>query len=227
MVNTRKGYPAVPAVLYWNLRQRFVNAPPRGEVTKDYLSTALGVSDKVAANHLPAIRQIGLIDENNRPTELAAMWRDDERYAEATKQIIDSVYPDALKDVSPPDNPDLAAAQRWFLNQTGAGAPRAKELARFYVMLATGDREAPGERATKRTEVTKAPRPTRHRTQQDNGRTPKGNTRDQVSDDTAKSRRPEMPSLSVAIQVYVDKGMTPEQVDHVFASMARHLYGRE
>jgi len=27
--------------------------------------------------------------------------------------------------------------------------------------------------------------------------------------------------------VYVDKGMTPEQVDHLFASMARHLYGRE
>lgn len=227
MVNTRKGYPAVPAVLYWNLRQRFVNAPPRGEVTKDYLSTALGVSDKVAANQLPAIRQIGLIDENNRPTELAAMWRDDERYAEATKQIIDTVYPDALKDVSPPDNPDLAAAQRWFLNQTGAGAPRAKELARFYVMLATGDRDAASDRSTKRSEATKVARPTRQKTPQDDGRAPKGRASGNVSDDKAMVRRPEMPSLSVAIQVYVDKGMTPEQVDHVFASMARHLYGRE
>ena len=34
-----------------------------------------------------------------------------------------------------------------------------------------------------------------------------------------------MPSLSVAVQVYVED-MTPEQVDHVFASMAKHLYGR-
>jgi hypothetical protein len=39
--------------------------------------------------------------------------------------------------------------------------------------------------------------------------------------------RPPMPSLSVAVQVYVDKDMTPEQVDHVFASMAKHLYGKD
>ncbi|MGH2392313.1 MAG: hypothetical protein ACRDGH_02295 [Candidatus Limnocylindria bacterium] len=38
---------------------------------------------------------------------------------------------------------------------------------------------------------------------------------------------PAPPPLSIAIQVYIDKDMSAETVDQVFASMARHLYGRE
>lgn len=37
----------------------------------------------------------------------------------------------------------------------------------------------------------------------------------------------EHPSLSIAVQIYVDSSATAEQIDHVFSSMAKHLYGRD
>ena len=35
------------------------------------------------------------------------------------------------------------------------------------------------------------------------------------------------PSVHIDIQIHIDSSATPEQVDQIFASMARHLYGRE
>lgn len=34
------------------------------------------------------------------------------------------------------------------------------------------------------------------------------------------------PELHVDIQVHIDAAASPEQIEHIFASMARHLYGR-
>ena len=36
----------------------------------------------------------------------------------------------------------------------------------------------------------------------------------------------QFPELHVDIQVHIDAAATPEQIEHIFASMARHLYGR-
>jgi len=228
MATPRKGYPAIPANIWWRLRERFVNAPPRGEVSRDYLANALGLGDKVAANTMPALRQVGLVDENNRPTVLASKWRDDQTYAEACREIIETVYPDSLKDVSSPENPDVAAAQRWFLNETGAGAPRARVLAVFYAMLAKAELNGIGER-TPRTAVAAARGSRRDGTETATQGGRVGTERRDA--DQGRGRRqvqtPPPPSLSIAIQVYIDKGMDASQVDQVFASMARHLYGRE
>lgn len=38
---------------------------------------------------------------------------------------------------------------------------------------------------------------------------------------------PQMPGLHIDIQVHIDASASPEQIDQVFSSMARHLYGRE
>lgn len=35
------------------------------------------------------------------------------------------------------------------------------------------------------------------------------------------------PALHLDIQVHIDASASPDQIDHIFASMARHLYGRE
>jgi hypothetical protein len=231
MATRPRGYPAIPAKIWLRLREKFYTSPPKGDVTAAYLTTALGLGAKVAANVMPAIKQVGLVDDDNRMTPLAQKWRDDSTYAQACKEIIESVYPDGLKDVSPPDAPDLDAAQRWFMNETKGGAPRAKQLASFYVMVAKGDLAAATDRAGRResaggtaTATKPAARsaaaassgkgaPTVTRRREDDGGEP-------------EQRAPQLPSLSLAIQIYVDKDMTADQVDHVFASMAKHLYGR-
>ena len=39
--------------------------------------------------------------------------------------------------------------------------------------------------------------------------------------------RPNLPELHVDIQIHIDSTASSEQIDQIFASMARHLYGRE
>ena len=37
---------------------------------------------------------------------------------------------------------------------------------------------------------------------------------------------PGHPSVHIDVQIHIDSNATPEQIDHIFSSMARHLYGR-
>jgi hypothetical protein len=36
-----------------------------------------------------------------------------------------------------------------------------------------------------------------------------------------------MPDVHIDVQVHIDPAATAEQIDQIFASMARHLYGKE
>jgi hypothetical protein len=232
MATTRKGYPAIPARIWLALRERFYNSPPKGEVTTAYLTNALGLGNKVATNALPSLKAVGLLDDKNRLTPLASKWREDSTYAEACREIVENVYPEALKDVSPPDAPDHDAAQRWFMSALNTGAPRANQLAAFYVMIAKGDITAATDRASRRSAPREGspatPNPARASAPTSSGKAnstaPSRRTRSTDGDD---GKAPALPSLSIAIQVYIDKGMDAKQVDDVFASMARHLYARK
>lgn len=37
----------------------------------------------------------------------------------------------------------------------------------------------------------------------------------------------QLPSVHIDVQVHIDASASPEQIDQIFASMARHLYGRD
>jgi hypothetical protein len=187
----------------------------------------LGLQEKAAANLVPSLRTVGLIDDSGKPTERAGRWRDDEHYPEVTHEIISEVYPQALLDVAPPDDPDPVAVKRWFMRETGTGEGRANILSAFYRLLAAGD-PAGRDEATKRTTERPASTSRTQTRQTTPRRTSKDDTDGTGSKDSADSAgKTPLPSLSVAVQVYIDKDMTAEQVDHVFASMARHLYGKQ
>lgn len=218
----RSGYPAISVNIWWKLRERFVNAPPK-EVTREYLANALDLSLKNAANVMPAIRQVGLVDDSNRPTALAAQWRDDTTYAEACRTIIDQVYPTALTDVSPPDNVDTIAAARWFLNETQSGAPRARQLAAFYALLAKGELPGTSDKATRAATQARPARAARGEASQ--GR--RASEESHRDNGRQTGFHPAAPTVSIAIQVYLDKNMDADQIDAIFKSMATHLYGRD
>lgn len=219
----RPSYPSIPAKNWWDLRQRFRSSPPR-DVTAAYLSAVLGLQEKAAANLLPSLRTTGLIDENGKPTERAGLWRDDEHYPEVTRAIIAEVYPQALLDAAPPDDPDPTVVKRWFMRDTGTGEGRANILAAFYRLLASGD--PAGRDEAPRRSVEKQAAPARQQ-RQATPRKSKSNAAEPKNGSAGGEIKSPLPSLSVAVQVYFDKDMTAEQVDHVFASMARHLYGKQ
>ena len=79
-------YPKIPESNWWKLRDQFKKTLPN-VVTPAYLKSLLGLkSDGAAQNLIGPLRQVGLIDEAQRPTGRANDWRNDAKYAEVWSQ---------------------------------------------------------------------------------------------------------------------------------------------
>ncbi len=232
----RRSYPYMPTSNWRDLRRRFNANPPRGEVDAAYLASVLGITDRAAANVVPSLRDLGLIDPAGRTTDRAMAWREDAQYADVVGQMIEEIYPQALRDVAPPPNPDRETAKRWFMRDLNTGEPQGERLARFYLMLASGNpnavEEQPGgagpRAATRRTTGGTAPARGRARTGTARTGTATTPTVTAIPDGVAQTGAATRgPSLHIDIQVHIDPAATADQIDAIFASMARHLYGRE
>lgn len=222
---TRRSFPAIPSKNWWDLRRQFQRTVP-GRVDARYLETVLDVGDGHARNLIPQLRAVGLIDDTGGTTPLANDWRDDQTYPDACNQIVQEVYPRDLLDALPPPNPDPKATERWFSRRLGVGQSAATKMAAFYRLVASGDVT---NQATER-----------RRESKDNGdrkRTPAkaqaAKTKPVVASDSAAAtdaavveKRDDVPSLHVDVQVHIPPDATPEQIDLIFAAMAKHLYKR-
>jgi hypothetical protein len=220
MADTRT-FPKIPATAWWRLRRRFHQSVPK-QVTANYLQTVLDVQAGHANNLVPQLEAVGLIDESGTPTALANQWRTDDGYPKACKAIIDAVYPSGLTDAVPPTNPDADAAARWFMNELQVGNDAARQMARFYALVAKGDPSdgdatqattggpAPGHKEPKqkpaKAKLVAAPKPSESVKQ--------------------GPPTPEAPDLRIAVQVHIPSDASPDQIDAIFASMAKHLYRR-
>ena len=228
----RSSFPSISVKAWWELRRRFQKSVP-SQVTVTYLQTVLQVQEKVAKNLLPNIRAVGLIDADGKPTELAMEWRTDAGYTAATRKMLATVYPEELKDAVPIDDPDSSRAQTWFMKERRVGEGAATQMARLYALLCRGDVTA----AEASLESTKSEKPRRtKRSPAPVAKAPEavvtsrakspdeGHAKSESHAPTPSQRRD--PSLHIDVQVHIPSTATPEQIDAIFASMARHLYGR-
>jgi hypothetical protein len=58
-------------------------------------------SEKAANNLLPHLRSLGLIDADATPTDLAKRYRMDGDYEAETKEIVEAVYPEDVRELFP------------------------------------------------------------------------------------------------------------------------------
>lgn len=219
--DSKRAYPKIPEKNWWDLRRRFKQSPPKS-VDSDYLQSVLSLgSAGAAANLIPPLRVLGLIDENGKPTSLANDWRSDEHYAGACDKMRQSVYPDGLLNAFPPPDPDAAGLRGWFARNAGVGDAAARQMATFYKLLCEGDpsREDSKTSRAAATPIARNPATTKAAT-----RTAR-RVKSSPPPRTTATEFPD-PSVQVAIQVYIPSGANAEQIDAIFSSMARHLYRR-
>ncbi len=221
----RTGYPRIPAKNWWDLRHRFKQSPPR-QVDGAYLQTVLSLSEKAASNLLPSLRAAGLIDEGGQPTQRALDWRDDDHYKQICEEILREAYPAALLDALPGPAPDRDRVEGWFARQTGTGQANARSLASFYLLLCQGDPSAADQSPEAVPPRGGAPRsrpvqgrPRRHETPAP------AQTAGPVTPLAPRAR--EEPAIHIDINIHIDSSSSPEQIDQILASMARHLYRGE
>lgn len=238
MENARPGrratYPNIPEANWWALRRRFQQTMPR-EVDASYLATVLDISEAAAGNLTGPLRALGLIDENGRPTDLAVAWREDEQYRQVTTTMLESVYPNGLRDAAPPPNPDRGAVTRWFSRATGAGQAYTERMARLYLLLAAGDPAGATQAAAEPRQARQTAAGARAPRQRATGRSVAGGRPSSAPAaapaatapaPAPAARQASQPSVHIDIQVHIDPAATAEQIDQIFASMARHLYDR-
>jgi hypothetical protein len=228
----RKTYPMMATTHWWSLRKRFRGAIPR-EVTPTYLASALGMNENSAkTNIMPSLRATSIVDKEGKPTDRAVRWRDDAQYAAVCEEIRTTTYPQELLDLAPDASAGRQVIQSWFANHTGAGESGAQKMTSFYVMLLEADpnkQSDAGNGGTAAKSPTRAARPTTAKaarraqatlqpTQQDSAASDAGST--QAAEQPPRRKQPD---LHINVQIHISSEASAEQVEQIFASMAKHL----
>lgn len=237
----RKSYPSIPANNWWALRRKFRSTIPR-EVTPTYIASALTMdADSARKNVLPSLRLVGLLDKENKPTDLAVRWRDDSQYPNVCKDIFDRVYPQELKDLAPDTTVDKSVVQSWFANHLKVGEVAARKLTSFYFLLLDANLQKDSE-STNTTGKAKIASSRRRRTSAVGISTgASGKYKDKQVEDEIEVPAPSIPitptkvsagldrltpQIHFNIQVVLPENASADTYDAIFRSIATHLLGR-
>jgi len=207
----KKSYPMMPVRQWWALRERFRKTIPT-VVTPAYLASTLEMDERSAQNNiLPTLRATGLIDADGKPTDLVVKWRDDDSYKAVCEQVRKKVYPKELLEVAPDISTSRSKIERWFAHDTGAGENAVTKMVSFYLLITEAD-PAKATGSTPAPERERAVRPT-----------PAKPVRKVKAEDATNRSGGLEPSVHLNVQIHLSPEATPEQIDAIFASMARHL----
>jgi hypothetical protein len=220
MAENKKGYPVLAAKHWWALRAKFKSSIP-GNVSANYLASVLGIAEPSArANILPSLRIMGLVGDDGKTTDLAVKWRDDAQYPEVCSEIMKAVYPNELLAIGSDGSTDKVAVSRWFANHTATGQSAVSKMVGIYMVLCTADvSKAPKGGAAKPTKVVTKKATSAKKPKQASS-TPK--LPEPPAPDSGRTGG--VPNLHIDIQVHISSDSTPDQIDQIFSSMAKHLY---
>jgi hypothetical protein len=227
-------YPMLSAKYWWALRKRFATSMPK-DVSPSLLGPMFKMNPKSAGNNIiPALKLTKIIDNDGKPTDRAYDWRDNKKYPEVCQQILNEIYPQELLDLAPDTNTDRKTILDWFANTARVGEDAANRFANFYLLLLEADpskeHEAPSPSSTSKGKpkvATAAASPKRgqSRTSSSKHEQPSEEQPSEASTPPREAAEPvkNHPSLHLNIQIHIAPETNPEQLDQIFASMAKHL----
>jgi hypothetical protein len=149
------------------------------------------------------------------------IWRDDKQYSQVCKEIREDVYPQELLDLAPDVSIERSTVQTWFANHSEVGENAAKKLASFYLLMVEADpsKESDTASVSTRTQSTGT-----RRKSESNGKkrlsTPEQKS---ATDDKHRGDFKKSPEIHVNVQIHISHEASLDQIDQIFASMAKHL----
>ncbi len=214
-------FPKIPVSNWYAIRKQFAKTLP-SVVSQTYLQTLLKLGNvQSAQNLIPPLKLMGLIDEESKPTDLANKWRNDSTYAEACKEIFERVYPEELRQLFFGEEIDKETLTRWFMSTTKCGEANAKLFSVTFMYLCNPTLEPPVKNTSKPT------------TQKNIKKVkPNIDTDKSVYENEAKQSEEKVvsvtrqPAVHIDLQIHISPESSVEQVDAIFASIAKHLYDK-
>ena len=225
MASERKPYHYIPAKSWWALRKQFNTSIPK-PVTLAYLVAVLSITEGSAKDLLRGLQAVGLVDEDDPTMERATLWRDDNSYSEVCRQIRGELYPPELLEAIPGPEIDKQAARRWFMTDTGCGEKAAIKMTAMYALLVKADPSVGDENNASKSKQTKSQEAKIQPIPSDEPQQPEPANQQQDPPHVPVLGL-EMPEVRLNLEIRIDAGVTPEQIDLIFESMAKHLYRRD
>ena len=186
---------------------------------------------------MPQLKAVGLIDNNGKPVEpLVHDLRDDATYSAACTNILEGLYPPALREAWNDPEEDAEKVAAWFMRNAKTGAAAAKMQAKLYLLLLKGDLPTPEEAAKKAAAKKAAPAAPAKKAapkdpppiKDDEGKGSQEAKRDQEQPPPPPPPPPHLgPNLHIDLQIHIAADASDTQIDTIFKSMAKHLSGRD
>lgn len=228
MAKTNVSFPKIADSSWWKLRALFIRKVP-AIITPSYLASGLSMSEASAnSNLIGPFKKIGIIDNDGKPTDLAYDWRDDHKYADVCKTLIEKYYPEEIRDLFHSPDVELQKLSNWFMNKAKCGMPAANMYARFYLLLLKADlNEAEAANIKKEPKIKASKKESRT-----NSKTTKKNQPLQEPNQsvvTPPITPPpttvlrNAPELHINLQLHISPESSADQIDKIFESMAKHL----
>ena len=223
-------YPMLSASNWWNLRQKFIQSIPNA-ISPTLLASLLNMEERSATNNImPYLKQVGIIDQDGKPTSRATLWRDDQDYPKVCKEIIEEVYPPELRDIAVIEDKDKESVKRWFSKATGAGSSSIAKMVSFYLLLVEADpfknsitvKKVSAVKNGTKTATTNSKK-VNEKKEQKKTSSNKGEEKE-LEADAKPSSYPNQPSMNINLQIHISSEATVEQIDKIFESMAKHIY---
>ena len=194
-----------------------------------------GAYNSARANVLPFLETLGIIDHEGKPTGRAKLWRDDQHYSDVCKAIVKEIYPEELISAVPDPALEKDKAKSWFAKQTGVGDAAASRMVALYSVLVEADASKQPDLERKSAAKKSPPKATpaaaktgkraesaavasKPKSSPLEGRPGSGNLTGRAI--------PESPEVNINLQIHISADASPDQIDQIFASMSKHLYGR-
>jgi len=227
-VATTATYPKISRKLWWLLRERFKKSIP-SMVTPTLVTSLAKMTDASArSNVMSPLRDLGLLDQDNKPTDLATRWRHDDEYVSVCHEIRQKTYPHELIEAfSEADASQKEQIKSWFMKVGHVGESAARMYTDTYLLLTQADPERIDEKFSTPTPH----RPTGPAPKTENkrsGRVPtipaavKTPTAESADNQGTTTHR-RLPAIHIDVQVHISPDTSPEQIDRIFESMAKHL----
>jgi hypothetical protein len=221
-------FPVMPTAHWWALRKKFQQTIP-GVVTVNYIASVLDMKEHSArANILPALRSTKIIDDEGKTTERARRFRDDGQYPAVCKEIVKDIYPAELREAFDEPAQHRQAVSRWFANHTGGGAAAVYKMVSFYLPLCEADpskaQESKGEKGKGEPTAARTPRARAVAAKVEAPAAAAKEAPAAPHHPRSHAETPSGPAVHINLQVHISADASTDQIEQVFASMAKHIY---
>lgn len=223
---TKAGYPMIPESNWWGIRNQFNKTLPSA-VSVNYLKTLLGLTtDQAAKNLISPLKSLGILEEDGSPAELANLWRADSTYVQACETMLKSTYPQELLDLFPGKDFDRNKVKEWFKTTGKLGESAANKATSLFSLLKNAEIKSAVTSTSGNGKKAKTAKKTKSPVAQSATQEASIEQRNEASAVGSVSLTKTLPQMTMHIdlQIHISPEASTEQIDAIFASMAKHLY---